>query len=87
MALKYIVTQDKDGVEEIFVFPKKYNHDDMADTVCHLKTYNPHNHREWEREYKKPVSAGFIDGMKCHGRSETLNLDSRGERDTLLLRS
>lgn len=87
MTLKYVVTEDEDGVEEIFVFPKRYNHDDFASDINGLRVRDPNNHREWERKYKKPVSGGFVDGMKCYGRSETLGLDSRGERDTLLLRS
>lgn len=85
--MKYIVTKDEDGVEEIFVFPKRYNHDDFAGDINGLRVRDPNNHREWNRKYKEPVSAGFVDGMKCHGRSETLDLGSRGEQDTLLLRS
>lgn len=87
MTLKYIVTQDEDGVEEIFVFPKRYNHDDFAEAVNTAKIRSPNNHREWERHYKKPIAAGFVDGLTCHGRSETLDLPSRGERDSMLLRS
>lgn len=36
----------------------------------------------------EPVGAGFVDmkSMTCYGRSETLNLNSRPELDTKLLR-
>lgn len=83
--MKYIVTQDEEDKVEIFIFPKRYNHDDMADTVCHLKTYKNGSHRDWERQYKKPIAAGFTDGKHCTGRSETLNLDSRGRIDEMLI--
>lgn len=36
-----------------------------------------------------PVSAGYVefgpDGVMCHGRSETLKMDSRGEEDARLI--
>lgn len=85
--MKYIVTKDEDGVEEIFVFPKRYNHDDFAGDINGLRVRDPNNHREWSRKYKEPIAAGFTDGKTCHGRSETLDLGSRGERDSSLLRS
>jgi hypothetical protein len=45
--------------------------------------------RDWERKIRKRdgdiISAGFIDaGGKCYGRSETLDLDSRPEKDSAL---
>ena len=85
--LKYVVTQDEDGVEEIFVFPKRYNHDDFAQDINGLRVRDPNNHREWARKYKEPIAAGFTDGSHCHGRSETLDLSSRGDRDAMLLRA
>lgn len=85
--MKYIVTENEEGKQEIFMFPKRYNHDDMADTVNHLKSFKNHNPREWARKYKKPIAAGFTDGSHCHGRSETLDLSSRGDRDAMLLRA
>lgn len=83
--MKYIVTKNEEGVEEIFIFPKRYNHNDMADTVNHLKTWDHSRHNHWERHYKEPIAAGFTDGKVCHGRSETLNLDSRGRIDEMLI--
>ena len=87
MTLKYIVTQDEDGTEDIFVFPKRYNHDDFASDINGLRVRDPNNHREWKRHRKEPIAAGFVDGLDCHGRSETLDLASRGQRDSMLLRS
>lgn len=83
--MKYIVTENEEGKQEIFMFPKRYNHDDMADTVNHLKSFKNNNPRDWERHYKKPIAAGFTDGKTCTGRSETLNLDSRGRLDEMLI--
>lgn len=83
--MKYIVTKNEEGIEEIFIFPQRYNHDDMVGTVNRLKTFDRNNHRDWERCYKQPVAAGFTDGKTCHGRSETLNLDSRGRIDEMLI--
>ncbi|WP_274644243.1 hypothetical protein [Pseudomonas serbica] len=83
--MKYVVTQDEDGKEEIFIFPKRYHHDDFADTINGLKTFKNGNPDDWERQYKTPIAAGFTDGKHCSGRSETLNLDSRGRLDELLI--
>jgi hypothetical protein len=83
--MKYVVTQDEDGKEEIFIFPKRYNHDDFAGTINGLKTFKNGNPDDWERHYKTPIAAGFTDGKHCTGRSETLNLDSRGRIDELLI--
>ena len=83
--MKYVVTRDEDGVEEIFIFPKRYNHDDFAGDINGLRVRDPNNHREWDRKYKEPISAGFTDGKHCTGRSETLDLDSRGRLDEMLI--
>jgi hypothetical protein len=83
--MKYIVTKNEEGTEEIFIFPKRYHHDDMADMVSSLKSFKNHNPRDWERHYKEPIAAGFTDGKACHGRSETLNLESRGRLDEMLI--
>jgi hypothetical protein len=80
--MKYVVVKIK-GKEHIFVFPRAINHDRMCEVLSFIKHGEA---RDWSREYAEPVSAGFVDGGKCHGRSETLNLDSRGDLDTILLR-
>ena len=83
--MKYIVTKDENGKEEIFIFPKQYHHDDFADIVCGLKTFINNDPFTWERLYKQPIAAGFTDGKQCLGRSETLSLDSRGRLDEMLI--
>jgi hypothetical protein len=81
--MKYVVVKIL-GKEQIFVFPRAINHD----RFCEVLSYIKHGHeRDWSRTYAEPVSAGFVDGNgKCHGRSETMNLDSRGDLDSILLR-
>lgn len=83
--MKYIVTVCVDGPnkgkEELFIFPKSINHDDMAEVVSFCKQKVGHG---WERFYKQPVSAGFFDGTNFFGRSETLDLDSRPAQDQTL---
>lgn len=71
--MKYVVAKDESGNEQIFIFPKQIDHDAFAEVLSYIKTGG----RNWKREYREPVSAGFTDGLKCYGRSETLNLDSR----------
>jgi hypothetical protein len=81
--MKYIVTKQKDGAEEIFVFPKAVHHKDMAEAVGYLKDRSD-NGRDWRRLERKPIAAGFVKGGKCVGNSESLMLSSRPE-DTALL--
>jgi hypothetical protein len=83
--MKYIVTKDEEGKVEFFMFPKSINHNDFADAVQRIKTYVNGNHRDWIRLQRTPISAGFTDGKSCTGRSETLNLDSRGRLDEMLI--
>lgn len=83
--MKYIVTKDENGKDELFMFPKSINHDDYADSVKRIKTYVNGNHRDWIRLDRMPIAAGFTDGKHCTGRSETLNLDSRGRLDEMLI--
>lgn len=83
--MKYIV-MEIDGKEEIFLFPRNINHDRFHESITTLRfDIGP---RDWDRKLagEFPISAGFVDNFRCHGRSETLNLDSRGDKDTLLLR-
>jgi len=79
---KYVVVQPEGGQEQIFIFPKSVNHDDFADIVSNIKEGDGRN---WTRPYRKPISAGFTDGERCYGHSETLGLESR-QVDTALLR-
>lgn len=80
--MKYIVTKDDDGKEEFFMFPKNINHDCMMEVLKHIKNQTGGN---WRRVPRKAIAAGFTDGRRCLGRSETLNLDSRGAKDEALI--
>lgn len=83
--MKYVVTKDESGKEELFMFPKHLNHDDFAKVLGDIKTYVNGDHRNWVRQYREPIAAGFTDGRTCTGRSETLDLDSRGRLDEMLI--
>lgn len=80
--MKYICTETLEGVQEIFTFPDTVDHDVMAESLMRMKK---HTHGIWERVVREPISAGFVGGTMCFGKSETLNLSSRPE-DTILLR-
>ena len=83
--MKYICTIDDEGKEEIFPFTRSINHDAMMEMLPFIKDKTWGN---WKRVHRCSVSAGFINcEMECYGRSETLNLDSRYEEDTALLKS
>lgn len=80
---KYIVTKIDDK-EVIFTFPKCVDHDRMWEAM-HVIRFGDRN---WERKLhgEKVISAGFVTDGVCHGRSETLNIKSRGAADTALLK-
>lgn len=82
--MKYICTKNEDGLEEIFTFPDSVNHDAMAEVLSRIKNQT---HGNWERIWRYPISAGFVlpDGT-CFRESITLDLKSRNEIDTELLR-
>lgn len=80
MEMKYVVVDSEAG-EQLFVFPKNIDHDEFASVLSYIKHGSARN---WERIYRKPIAAGFTDGVYCYGRSETLDLESRGV-DTALL--
>lgn len=71
---KYVVTQVEGCPEQIFVFPKTIDHDQFAEVLSHLKEGPDRN---WTRPYRKPISAGFTDGVNCYGKSESLGIGSR----------
>lgn len=84
--MKYVVTRNEAGKEEIFIFPRHINHDDFAEVVSLVKRRDPtRRHGNWEREYCQPIAAGFFEGGKCTGRSESLDLGSRGRLDEMLI--
>ena len=81
--MKYICMEGKDGKLEIFLFPRSIDHDAMAEVLDGIKNHTQGN---WERVFRYPVSAGFVDHTgTCHGLSETLGLEANGSRDTELL--
>lgn len=82
--MKYIVTKTEDGKRDIFLFPSTINHDAMAEALYGIKNQT---HGDWERIRRKPVSAGFIEGGKCCGRSESLRLESHAGDTELLTRA
>ena len=80
--MKYIRTEDENGVYEIFIFPRTVNHDAMAEVLSGIKN---HTHGDWSRVRRVPISAGFVSSTgKCFGESESLSLVSFPE-DTELL--
>ena len=80
--MKYIVTSNDAGKQEIFIFPRAVHHDCMAEMLARIKNQSG---GQWERVRRNPIAAGFTDGKTCYGRSETLNLDSRGRLDAMLI--
>lgn len=81
--MKYIVTKTEEGgKEEIFIFPKSINHDCMMEALRVIRT---ETHGGWTRVRRQAIAAGFTDGRRCIGRSETLRLDSRGRLDETLI--
>jgi hypothetical protein len=81
--MKYIVTKQENGTEEIFIFPDSVYHKDMAEAVGYLKDRSD-NGRDWRRLDREPISAGFVRGGKCEGNSESLGLRSRPQDSDLL---
>ncbi len=79
--MKYIVTRQKNGVEEIFQFPATVNHDCMAEAVMHMRDQT---HAGWTRVQRDVISAGFVQFGKCVGMSESLRLGSRPQDSDLL---
>lgn len=82
--MKYVVMKDEDDKETIFIFDESIHHDCLAEMVGRIKNQSGGN---WRRVHRTPVAAGFTDGVKCWGHSETLNLSSRGEEDAKLIKS
>ena len=79
--MKYVVVNSDECGDQLFVFPKNINHDSFSDI---LSTIEETVLGKLDNFYRQPVSAGFTDGLRCHGRSETLNLVSRPQDTDLL---
>lgn len=82
--MKYIVTKQDDGTEELFMFPREINHDAMMEA---LRMMRNQTYGQWQRIFRTPIAAGFVDGNVCYGQSETLGLKARKEDKELLERS
>lgn len=82
--MKYICFENgQTGKEEIHLFPANVHHDCFSEVAGHIKN---HTGSGWMRINRYPVSAGFVDGnLRCHGKSETLGLESRPQ-DTKILK-
>lgn len=80
--MKYIVYVD-DNTEYLVSFPRKIDHVLMAEAMENLRFGG----RIWHRNQGEILAAGFIDSGKCHGKSETLGIVSRGDVDTQLLKA
>ena len=82
--MKYVVTKTKDGPEQIFIFEKDIDHDRFYEVLSYIKEGHV---RDWNREFRELISAGFTDGKICWGKSETLKKNSRPKEDTILLQT
>ena len=83
--MKYICIEDEDKNQVIITFPRSINHDVMANGAGRMKNQM---HGNWKRITRVVISAGFVDkNGNCTGKSETLNVNSRGDVDTKLLAS
>ena len=82
--MKYVVTKTKNGPEQIFIFEKGIDHDRFYEVLSYIKEGHD---RDWKREFRELISAGFSDGKICWGKSETLNKNSRPKEDTILLQT
>ena len=79
--MKYIVTTNENGEEEIFIFPCSVNHDVMAEAVASMRNQT---HGNWRRVHRETISAGFVEAGMCLGKSESLGLSSRPQDSNLL---
>lgn len=82
--MKYIVAV-VEGKESIFTFPRSVDHDRMAEAIEAIRFGSERN---WSRKFREGevIAAGFVTDGVCHGRSETLGIESREAKDTALLR-
>lgn len=71
--MKYVVFEGYNG-EQIIIFPKKIQHSVMAADV-EKSSYGT----------MYPISGGFIVNGECIGESESLRMQSRGDKDTALI--
>lgn len=70
--MKYITYINKNNVPDIRLFSDMEYHDSIA-------------YEMRQRDLYDLLGAGFVIAGKCGGRSESLNLNSRGSADTTVL--
>jgi hypothetical protein len=80
--MKYVVVNSEERGDQLFVFPKKIDHDRFAEVLSEIKETVA---GKLDNFYRQPVSAGFTDGIRCHGKSETLSLSSRSQDTDMLI--
>lgn len=80
--MKYIVIHE-DWLETAIIFDSQINHYEMVQKVLGPMVQDPKVLKE------KVLSAGFViltpEGLQCFGRSVTMEINSRGEKDTDLI--
>jgi hypothetical protein len=81
MKKKYIVIQTPAGKELMFTFPLPVVHAQMFEATRQLMGEDT---VRYPYRGSTCVGAGFIDGGTCSGRSESLNVGSRGVWDSKL---
>lgn len=83
MRTKFVVLQHE-NTELIFEFPEIIDHDRYLESLRGTKFGHGSG---WGRAFVQArlLSAGFIESGVCTGRSETLNIGTRGAADSALL--
>lgn len=81
LEMKYVVVESALGIQMV-MFPKNIAHKQMAEVLSYIKEDSG---RGWKRVHREPISAGFTDGVRCYGESESLSIKSRPDADTQLL--
>ena len=84
MELKYVVLTD--GLREYpIIFPKTMVHQVVAEYLTCMLTVRHHA----DSKDVRAVGAGFINisSLFCYGQSVSLDVDSRGEVDTVAIRT
>lgn len=78
---KYVMFKDKHGREFPVVFPGDLIHEEMASAVRHAFRSSELKEGKQDWACPIPVSAGFcqIIATSAHGKSETLNMESRSQ--------
>jgi len=72
--MKYVVFDGYNG-EQIIISPKRIQHSHFAESITKLSYGTMH-----------PISGVFIANGECVGESESLRMESRGDRDTALIK-